>query len=74
MEKAKHAKEAEKPTEKELALAAEAQAALMAPVLTPVEVDAERQRTQEIFEQVAAHLRRQPTQSSRLLQSWIHSD
>ncbi|MDR3751737.1 MAG: flagellar basal-body MS-ring/collar protein FliF [Terracidiphilus sp.] len=40
----------------------------------PVEVDPERARSQEIFEQVSAHLKREPTQSSRLLQSWIHSD
>ncbi len=31
-------------------------------------------RTQEIFEQVTEHIKREPTQSSRLLQSWIHSD
>jgi flagellar M-ring protein FliF len=40
----------------------------------PVEVDPERVRNQEIFEQVTEHLKREPTQSSRLLQSWIHSD
>jgi flagellar M-ring protein FliF len=40
----------------------------------PVEVDPERIRAQEIFEQVSSHLKREPTQSSRLLQSWIHSD
>jgi flagellar M-ring protein FliF len=40
----------------------------------PAEVDPERLRTQEIFEQVTGHLKREPTQSSRLLQSWIHSD
>jgi flagellar M-ring protein FliF len=40
----------------------------------PVELDPERIRTQEIFEQVTEHLKREPTQSSRLLQSWIHSD
>jgi flagellar M-ring protein FliF len=40
----------------------------------PVEVDSERVRTQEIFEQVTKHLKREPTQSSRLLQSWIHSE
>ena len=40
----------------------------------PVELDPERIRTQEIFEQVTGHLKREPTQSSRLLQSWIHSD
>jgi flagellar M-ring protein FliF len=40
----------------------------------PAEIDPERIRTQEIFEQVTSHLKREPTQSSRLLQSWIHSD
>jgi flagellar M-ring protein FliF len=48
-----------------------------APALKPpeaIEVDPERQRNQEIFEQVTSHLKREPTQSSRLLQSWIHSD
>jgi flagellar M-ring protein FliF len=40
----------------------------------PVELDPERIRVQEIFEQVSGHLKREPTQSSRLLQSWIHSD
>jgi flagellar M-ring protein FliF len=40
----------------------------------PAEVDPERLREQEIFEQVTSHLKREPTQSSRLLQSWIHSD
>ena len=38
------------------------------------EIDPERMRSQEIFEQVTTHLKREPTQSSRLLQSWIHSD
>jgi len=40
----------------------------------PAEVDPERIRAQEIFDQVSGHLKREPTQSSRLLQSWIHSD
>jgi flagellar M-ring protein FliF len=40
----------------------------------PVELDPERIKAQEIFEQVSGHLKREPTQSSRLLQSWIHSD
>jgi flagellar M-ring protein FliF len=40
----------------------------------PVEVDPERIRAQQVFEQVSGHLKREPTQSSRLLQSWIHSD
>ncbi len=40
----------------------------------PLEMDPERLRVQEIYEQVSGHLRREPTQSSRLLQSWMHSD
>jgi flagellar M-ring protein FliF len=40
----------------------------------PVEVDPERLRAQEIYEQVTTQLKREPTQSSRLLQSWIHSE
>jgi flagellar M-ring protein FliF len=40
----------------------------------PMPMDPERIRAQEIFEQVVGHLKREPTQSSRLLQSWIHSD
>jgi flagellar M-ring protein FliF len=46
-------------------------------VLKPPELaesDPERIRIQEIFEQVTDHVKREPTQSSRLLQSWIHSD
>jgi flagellar M-ring protein FliF len=50
---------------KELAAAAPAEAA---------EPDRERAHTQEIFEQVTSQLKREPSQSSRLLQSWIHSD
>jgi len=38
------------------------------------ELDPERIRVQEIFDQVSGHLKREPAQSSRLLQSWIHSD
>jgi flagellar M-ring protein FliF len=38
------------------------------------EAEAVRTRAQEIYEQVAEHLKREPAQSSRLLQSWIHSD
>ena len=40
----------------------------------PAELDPERVRAQEILEQVSGHLKREPSQSSRLLQSWIHSD
>ncbi len=48
-----------------------------APVLSPPEPAAaapERIRAQEILEQVSGQLKREPAQSSRLLQSWIHSD
>ena len=40
----------------------------------PPELDPERIRAQEIFDQVTDHLKREPAQSSRLLQSWIHSE
>jgi len=40
----------------------------------PVESDPGRIKAQQIFEQVSDHLKREPTQSSRLLQSWIHSE
>jgi flagellar M-ring protein FliF len=44
------------------------------PAPEPIPMDPARIRAQEIFEQVVGHLKREPTQSSRLLQSWIHSD
>jgi hypothetical protein len=31
-------------------------------------------RTQEVLERVTAQMKKEPTQSSRLLQSWIHSE
>lgn len=40
----------------------------------PPSPDPQRLRAQEILDQVSEHLKREPTQSSRLLQSWIHSD
>jgi flagellar M-ring protein FliF len=40
----------------------------------PPALDPERLRAQEIFEQVTGAVKSQPSQSSRLLQSWIHSD
>ena len=45
------------------------QAALAPPASPP-----DRTRAQGILEQVAEHMKREPTQSSRLLQSWIHSE
>ncbi|HEY1902635.1 MAG TPA: flagellar basal-body MS-ring/collar protein FliF [Terracidiphilus sp.] len=62
------------PAAKELTAGA---AAVAQPVLKPpepAELDPERIRAQEIFDQVSGHLKREPSQSSRLLQSWIHSD
>ncbi|HEY1647775.1 MAG TPA: flagellar basal-body MS-ring/collar protein FliF [Terracidiphilus sp.] len=40
----------------------------------PAATDADRVRSQVIFDQVTSHLKREPSQSSRLLQSWIHSE
>jgi flagellar M-ring protein FliF len=54
------------------AVAAPQQAALGAVEATAP--DPERLRAQEIFDQVTGAVKRQPAQSSRLLQSWIHSD
>jgi len=57
-----------RPRELERAAASPALAA------QPAAPDPERTRNQEILDQVSKHLKREPTQSSRLLQSWIHSD
>jgi flagellar M-ring protein FliF len=54
-------------------LAAPAQAMAL-PSLEQGALDAERVRTQQVFDQVTETLKRDPAQSSRLLQSWIHSD
>jgi len=40
----------------------------------PPGIDPQRARSQQILEEVSGHLKREPAQSSRLLQSWIHSD
>jgi flagellar M-ring protein FliF len=40
----------------------------------PTPVDLERLRAQQVFDHVADQLKQNPAQSSRLLQSWIHSD
>lgn len=61
-----------KSVSRELAAATASQATLSPP--EPAAMDPERLRNQEIFEQVRGHLKREPTQSSRLLQSWIHSE
>jgi flagellar M-ring protein FliF len=61
-------------TKKELGDGSGAAAPPALRALEAVEVDPERLRNQEIFDQVTSQLKREPTQSSRLLQSWIHSD
>ena len=48
------------------------QAALAPPDAAPA--NPERTRTQEILEQVTEQLKKETAQSSRLLQSWIHSE
>ena len=55
-------------------LASAAPAHGLATPAEPAAPDLERTRVQEIFDQVTDHLKREPVQSSRLLQSWIHSD
>jgi len=58
-------KKSAKPGVPELSAAtATAAPAALKPPPEPVEVDPERLRTQEIFEQVTEHLKREPTQSS----------
>ena len=47
-------------------------AALQSPESQPA--DPERTRAQQVLDEVSNHLKREPAQSSRLLQSWIHSD
>jgi flagellar M-ring protein FliF len=49
------------------------QAAALSPP-EPPPADPSRTRAQQILEEVSGHLKREPAQSSRLLQSWIHSE
>jgi flagellar M-ring protein FliF len=56
------------------ALAAPAAEAAALPTTEQAALEAERQRVQRVFDQVTETLKRDPAQSSRLLQSWIHSD
>jgi len=68
-----HARTASGPAAEQKALPVQAaQATLKAP--EPAEADPGRIRVQEIYDQVTGHLKREPAQSSRLLQSWIHSE
>jgi len=74
MSRAQSFEKAKMPTmARELAArAASSQTVLKAPEVA--EFDPERAKNQEVFDRVTDHLKREPTQSSRLLQSWIHSD
>ena len=67
------AAEAARTPIKELTAGPAAHAAALKPVEAP-EPDPARLRAQDIFEHVTTQLKLEPTQSSRLLQSWIHSD
>jgi len=60
------------PHEAHKEIATGTQAAMAPPTSLPA--DPERIRTQEILEQVTEQLKKEPAQSSRLLQSWIHSE
>lgn len=71
-EKGKMGDKAAKGTEAALEASVEKEA--LKPPPEPPEIEAERQRAQEIFDQVSAQLKLDPNQSSRLLQSWIHQD
>ena len=57
-------------------LPADGEAAIEAALASvePGQPSPERIRNQEIFEQVTGHLKNAPALSSRLLQSWIHSE
>jgi flagellar M-ring protein FliF len=66
------AESAEAKSPAELAAPATEPAAL--PSAEQALMEAERQRVQRVFDQVTETLKRDPAQSSRLLQSWIHSD
>ncbi len=58
----------------ELSRGANAAGHLALPSVEAALPDPERVRAQEIFEQVTGQIKSEPAQSSRLLQSWIHSD
>ncbi len=71
-EKRDGTKTSEKSATPELLMQSSAAAQISNPP-APALPDPDRLRAQEILEQVTGHLKREPTQSSRLLQSWIHS-
>jgi flagellar M-ring protein FliF len=59
---------------RELSRGATAGSAAALPPPETALLDTGRGRAQEIFEQVTGQIKNEPAQSSRLLQSWIHSD
>jgi flagellar basal-body M-ring protein/flagellar hook-basal body protein (fliF) len=63
-----------KDTPKELSTGKPSAEPVQLKPIESIESEKDRHRTQQIFEEVTSHLKREPTQSSRLLQSWIHSD
>ena len=56
------------------ALVAPAETQTALPATEQAAAELEKQRVQRVFDQVTETLKRDPAQSSRLLQSWIHSD
>jgi flagellar M-ring protein FliF len=66
--------EAGKARPHELSTSRAQSAAAAALAAGPASADPDRLRSQAVFEQVSSHVKREPTQTSRLLQSWIHSD
>ena len=72
MEKADENKKRNKSANQEVLAQSAEQLALEPP--GPALADPERVRAQQVFEQVTSQLKREPAQTSRLLQSWIHSD
>ena len=63
-----------KEKSKELPASATRAATGAPPAPASLVADADRLRAQTIFDQVTSELRREPAQSSRLLESWIHSE
>lgn len=45
-----------------------------APTAEQITIERQRLRAQSIFDQVSEYLKREPVQSTRLLQSWIHTE
>jgi flagellar M-ring protein FliF len=59
---------------RQLSHSADPASSIAAPDADAALPDPGRQKAQQIFEQIAGQLKSEPVQSSRLIQSWIHSD